>query len=177
MLIDLGGLHSRKDASIDLNDVIAGPPTINVKETLGLENGGVYTLDIFHAERSTTASNFGITTTLFPACNIILSGTDSFNLETDELSLSQFRKKFTSIGVEYNVTSRSLFLQRESSGVTATSVFTTTQENVARGRTFRGLDNGPVNHEGMGSDECVVPSNESMFPGLRWIHDTNHRQM
>ncbi len=52
LVIDLGGLHSRKEQFLDLN-------------RLGwLVDGKTYTLSIFHAERRTTQSNFRIETTL-----------------------------------------------------------------------------------------------------------------
>jgi len=52
LVIDLGGLHSKKEQYLDLDRLD------------WLENGKSYTLDIFHAERRTTQSNFRIETTL-----------------------------------------------------------------------------------------------------------------
>lgn len=52
LVIDLGGLHSRKEQYLDLDRLD------------WLQDGRTYTLDIFHAERRTTQSNFRIETTL-----------------------------------------------------------------------------------------------------------------
>ncbi|MFI4898171.1 MAG: fibro-slime domain-containing protein [Phycisphaerales bacterium JB059] len=52
LVIDLGGLHSRKEQFLDLNRLD------------WLEDGRTYELSIFHAERRTTQSNFRIETTL-----------------------------------------------------------------------------------------------------------------
>lgn len=49
LVIDLGGIHGPKSASVDL-------------ERLGLTLGNNYSLDIFHAERRTSGSNFSFTT-------------------------------------------------------------------------------------------------------------------
>ena len=51
LALDLGGLHSRLEGSIDL-------------DTLGLEDGTKYKMEIFHAERHTNASNFRIDTNI-----------------------------------------------------------------------------------------------------------------
>ncbi|HFE45115.1 MAG TPA: fibro-slime domain-containing protein [Nannocystis exedens] len=50
-VIDLGGVHGAQSASVDLDG-------------LGLVIGKIYTLDVFHAERHTTQSNFRIDTTI-----------------------------------------------------------------------------------------------------------------
>lgn len=60
LAIDLGGLHQPATATIDL-DARA--------DALGLTPGGVYAMDIFQAERHTTASNFRIETTI--ACFVV----------------------------------------------------------------------------------------------------------
>ena len=55
LALDLGGLHP----------VVAG--TINfdaLANQLGISTGGTYALDVFHAERHTTESNFRIDTTI-----------------------------------------------------------------------------------------------------------------
>ena len=52
LVIDLGGLHSRKEQFLDLDRLD------------WLQDGRTYNLDIFHAERRTTQSNFRIETTL-----------------------------------------------------------------------------------------------------------------
>lgn len=51
LAIDLGGLHSALEASVEM-------------DSLGLDVGQTYPMDIFHAERHTTASNFRIVTTI-----------------------------------------------------------------------------------------------------------------
>lgn len=55
LALDLGGVHSVEAASIDFDAVAA---------ELGIEAGGLYDLDIFHAERHTTESNFRIETSI-----------------------------------------------------------------------------------------------------------------
>ncbi len=55
LAVDLGGVHSQKQASINLD---------SAAQDLGLEPGGTYTLDLFFAERHTSESNFRIETTL-----------------------------------------------------------------------------------------------------------------
>ncbi len=52
LVIDLGGLHPRREQFLDLSRLD------------WLVDGRVYTLDIFHAERRTSGSNFRIETTL-----------------------------------------------------------------------------------------------------------------
>lgn len=51
LAVDLGGVHATEFGSIDL-------------ASLGLTSGSTYTLDLFHAERHTTASNFSFSTSL-----------------------------------------------------------------------------------------------------------------
>jgi len=55
LAVDIGGVHSQESRSVNLDEQA---------EKLGLEPGGVYTLDFFFAERHTTQSNFRIDTTL-----------------------------------------------------------------------------------------------------------------
>jgi fibro-slime domain-containing protein len=55
LALDLGGLHSSLSGNIDF-DAKA--------QELGLKIGGKYQMDIFHAERHTTASNFAVRTTI-----------------------------------------------------------------------------------------------------------------
>ena len=60
LAIDLGGLHPEASARIDL-DAMA--------ETLMLEPGRMYALDLFHAERHSVLSNFRVDTTIaFSEC-------------------------------------------------------------------------------------------------------------
>jgi fibro-slime domain-containing protein len=62
--IDLGGLHPQVSQVIDL--------AMRAKE-LGLEVGKTYPLDLFHAERHTTASHFRVETSIeFTNCNPII---------------------------------------------------------------------------------------------------------
>jgi len=51
LVIDIGGVHGNSPGTIDL-------------DTLGLSMGANYPLDVFHAERHTTQSNFRIDTTI-----------------------------------------------------------------------------------------------------------------
>ena len=59
LAIDLGGVHGEESESIDLDMQSAA---------LAITKGNSYTMDIFHAERHTTQSNFRIDTTI--ACFI-----------------------------------------------------------------------------------------------------------
>jgi fibro-slime domain-containing protein len=64
LAIDLGGLHPKTSKSISLDDEAA---------TLGIAKGMTYALDLFHAERHTTASNFRVDTNLqFTNCGTIV---------------------------------------------------------------------------------------------------------
>lgn len=54
-VIDIGGVHSRKDASVDLD---------SVADRIGITVGETYDFNFFFAERHTTQSNFVIETTL-----------------------------------------------------------------------------------------------------------------
>ena len=64
LAIDLGGVHPALSDEIDLD---------SAAETLGIEKGSKYTLDLFHAERHTTQSNFRIDTSLeFTNCDPII---------------------------------------------------------------------------------------------------------
>lgn len=54
-VIDIGGVHSREDASVNLDDVASD---------IGLVEGNTYDFNFFFAERHTTKSNFIIETTL-----------------------------------------------------------------------------------------------------------------
>ena len=63
LAIDLGGVHDEQTQKIVLDDD-AG--------TLGLTKGQIYPLDLFHAERRSTGSNFRIDTDLdFVDCGVI----------------------------------------------------------------------------------------------------------
>lgn len=55
LAVDLGGVHSQKSASVNVDDVA---------EDLGLEAGRTYELKLFFAERHTSESNFRIETSL-----------------------------------------------------------------------------------------------------------------
>jgi fibro-slime domain-containing protein len=63
LVIDLGGLHPQTVGTFDLDKAGA---------TVGLIRGSAYSLDLFHAERHTTASNFRIETNLlFLSCGAV----------------------------------------------------------------------------------------------------------
>ena len=55
LAVDLGGVHGAISGSVDLDTSAAA---------LGISAGSNYTLDIFHAERHTSASNFSFATTI-----------------------------------------------------------------------------------------------------------------
>jgi fibro-slime domain-containing protein len=62
--IDLGGLHPERERTLDL-DMMAGD--------LGIQVGGSYPLDLFHAERHTDASHFRVDTSItFTNCEPII---------------------------------------------------------------------------------------------------------
>jgi fibro-slime domain-containing protein len=64
LAMDLGGLHGPQSDEVNLDDAAAD---------LGLTRGGVYPLDLFHAERHTSQSNFRIDTNLhFVDCGVIV---------------------------------------------------------------------------------------------------------
>ena len=129
LAIDIGGLHPQRSAQIDLNsqDDIRG---FNYTELLGLKDGGIYTIDIFHAERHTSQSNFKITTTLFEKCNVGQSGT----VFADSTKPSDVAKHFTlSRQAEYDDQSASLQLLPPGKEFASTFAFTTEQQNVGPG--------------------------------------------
>jgi len=66
LAVDLGGVHGEREASIRLRDL---------EQELDLVPGGVYTFDLFHAERHMDLSNFKLTTSLVETCNVLVSGT------------------------------------------------------------------------------------------------------
>ncbi|MEM9753318.1 MAG: fibro-slime domain-containing protein [Planctomycetota bacterium] len=55
LVIDLGGVHSQKSASVNVDQIA---------EELGLKHLGTYPLKVFFAERHTSESNFRIETTM-----------------------------------------------------------------------------------------------------------------
>jgi len=64
LAIDLGGLHPSKSDTVSLDMAAA---------KLGISVGGTYDLDLFHAERHTSASNFRVDTNLaFTNCGTIV---------------------------------------------------------------------------------------------------------
>jgi len=61
LVVDLGGVHSQFSQSVNI-------------DTLGLVVGDVYNLDLFHAERNKSGSNFRIETSLdFKECGVLES--------------------------------------------------------------------------------------------------------
>jgi fibro-slime domain-containing protein len=64
LAIDLGGIHSVQTETIDLDAEATA---------FGLQVGGTYPLDFFHAERHASGSNFRVDTTLrFTSCGTII---------------------------------------------------------------------------------------------------------
>lgn len=64
LAVDLGGLHPKRTGSVALDTQAA---------QLGISKGNTYPLDLFHAERHTTASHFRIDTNLaFTNCGTIV---------------------------------------------------------------------------------------------------------
>ena len=63
LAVDVGGLHPPKSRTVALDASAT---------MLGLQRGGTYALDLFHAERHTPQSNFRIDTNLaFVNCGIL----------------------------------------------------------------------------------------------------------
>lgn len=130
LAVDVGGLHPPRSKSIDLNTPNPDGDDTIVSE-LGLEDGQVYTLDIFHAERQRGGSNFELTTTLFAACNVIQSGEDSFNL-AETVNEEDFETLFLADGVTL-FDERSFQIMSSDQEFTGTHIFTRVQENLQPG--------------------------------------------
>lgn len=62
LAVDVGGVHGSRTQKIDLSRDAAA-------ERFNMTIGGIYTFDMFQAERKCSESNFGITTTLSAPCN------------------------------------------------------------------------------------------------------------
>ena len=64
LALDIGGLHPQQTATVDLDASAA---------KLGIQKGKKYAMDLFHAERHTTASNFRVDTNfVFTDCGFII---------------------------------------------------------------------------------------------------------
>ena len=64
LAVDLGGLHPSASGTVALDDSAA---------KLGIAPGNTYAMDLFHAERHTTASNFRVDTNfVFVDCGVII---------------------------------------------------------------------------------------------------------
>jgi fibro-slime domain-containing protein len=64
LAMDLGGLHPQASGMINLDQAAA---------TLGISKGGTYSMDLFHAERHTNASNFRVDTNFaFVDCGTVI---------------------------------------------------------------------------------------------------------
>jgi fibro-slime domain-containing protein len=64
LALDLGGLHPQATGTLDLDASAA---------MLGISKGGIYTMDLFHAERHTNASNFQVQTNfVFTDCGTVI---------------------------------------------------------------------------------------------------------
>lgn len=74
LALDLGGVHGAESANIDL-------------DTLGLTAGNTYDFDFFFAERHTTESNLGITTSIPLTANVPEGGSTLVYLIASGLSL------------------------------------------------------------------------------------------
>jgi fibro-slime domain-containing protein len=64
LALDLGGTHPEISGTVNLDEM---------QDKLDIQPGNVYPLDLFHAERHATESNFRVDTTLnFTNCNVIV---------------------------------------------------------------------------------------------------------
>jgi len=64
LALDLGGLHTKQSGTVDLDASAA---------KLGIQKGKTYAMDLFHAERHTSASNFRVDTNfVFTDCGFII---------------------------------------------------------------------------------------------------------
>ena len=112
LVIDLGGIHSEKSATVTLNDltwVKYDPSTGNpANEKLTLEIGKTYSLRLFFAERHTTESHFRIDTSIVlsqPTATIIASDPNANELgpDTGEFTLSLDKPALTDLTLKYSV--------------------------------------------------------------------------
>jgi len=126
LLVDLGGVHGRATTRIVLNDTIA--------ERAQLQIGGIYQFSLFHAERHTLESNFKLTTTLRPGCNVLQSGQLSVDSNVSPAqSIAQFGGIFRTSKPEYILPDGSLVLTTPSDTFTASQIFFTQKQNVGTG--------------------------------------------
>lgn len=70
----MGGWHEELQGTVDVT---------TFESELGLVLGETYELDLYHAERHHGGSNFKLTTTLLPGCNVQESGTKAFESATE----------------------------------------------------------------------------------------------
>ena len=68
LVVDLGGLHTAYMSRVELNDENA--------RKLGLTKGQIYSIDMFHAERHISESNFKLTTSIEKTCSVLWQGGD-----------------------------------------------------------------------------------------------------
>jgi len=125
MVIDIGGVHGRQVEEVDL--------TLYESE-LGLVDGEIYTLDIFNAERQTKDSNFQVTTSLTPGCNVENEEAATVAFNTGSVTVAEFDELFKySPNVEFNADNQTTTLLSGSDFSTINSIFTRIQQNIGRG--------------------------------------------
>mmetsp|Transcript_116 Transcript_116/g.150 ORF Transcript_116/g.150 Transcript_116/m.150 type:complete len:639 (+) Transcript_116:102-2018(+) len=130
MIIDLGGLHGIVNATVDLNEEADG---VLISERLGLVHEGVYTVDIFHAERNYRGSNFRVQTSLAAACNVIQSGTLAIDsLEVAQENLIELAYKKTQ-NVIINEVNGAVSLTQSNDFNRPAFLFTQLKQNIGRG--------------------------------------------
>jgi fibro-slime domain-containing protein len=66
LAVDLGGMHTPLDGSVNVREAAA---------SLGLTDGSVYEIVVFHAERQTTGSSFRLVLSGFAASPSVCSRT------------------------------------------------------------------------------------------------------
>ena len=86
LAVDLAGIHTLVTQTIDLGRDAAA-------ERFNLTVGGIYTFDLFQAERKCRGSNFALTTTLSAPCNIAKEGASTLQFDAvSDLTISKVKK-------------------------------------------------------------------------------------
>jgi fibro-slime domain-containing protein len=120
LALDVGGLHTPAHSVINLTNS-------DVQKGLGLELGGVYALDIFHAERKTVGSTFMLTTSLQAECNVIDAASADYILANDYMAQVNWKSSVATI------TNKVIYLLPQSTRNIASFAFLKRRLNVGPG--------------------------------------------